>query len=134
MKHDEFVGRVQHHARLGTTSETVRAIHATFKALGKRLHGKEAENLAAQLPPELGTYLTDAGESETYDLDEFFERVAEYEGVGVDLPQAVHHARAVIATLQEAVSAGELANVRSQLPESYNPLFEAGALGEMETG
>ncbi|MFP4345546.1 MAG: DUF2267 domain-containing protein [Anaerolineales bacterium] len=132
MNYDEFVGRVQHRARLGTTGETIRAIHATFKALGKRLHGGEADHLAAQLPPELGAYLTDAGESETYDLDGFFARVSQYEGLGEDLPDSVHHARAVISVLQEAISAGEMNHVREQLPEDYAPLFEAGASGELD--
>lgn len=49
-----------------------------------------------------------------------------------DLPGAAHHARAVIAVLQEAVTTGEIEDVRAQLPESYMPLFEAGSEGEMD--
>lgn len=43
----------------------------------------------------------------------------------------VHHTRAVIAVLQDAVSRGEIEDVRSQLPEESEPLFEAGSEGEM---
>ncbi len=130
MNYDEFVGRVQHRARLATSGEAVRAIHATFETLGARLHGNEAQNLAAQLPPELGTYLQAVKEKESFDLDEFFVRVAAHETA--ELPDAVHHARAVIDVLKEAVSAGEMQNVRAQLPDEYNPLFEAGSSGEID--
>jgi uncharacterized protein (DUF2267 family) len=130
MKYDEFVGQVQNRARLATSGEAVRAIQATFKALGTRLYGQEAQNLAAQLPPELGDYLT-TEENESFPLEAFFERVAEEEGV--DLPDAVHHARAVVSVLQDAVSIGEIADVRAQLPDDYDPLFEAGAEGELGT-
>lgn len=129
MNYDEFVGQVQNRARLATGGEAVRAIHATFTTLGTRLYGQEAQNLAAQLPPELGEYLT-TGDNESFSLDEFFERVAEEEGS--DLPDAVHHARVVVSVLQDAVSIGEIADVRAQLPADYNPLFEAGAEGDLD--
>lgn len=45
---------------------------------------------------------------------------------------ATFHARAVMDVLSEAVTAGELKDVLSQLPESYEPLFEAGSEGDMD--
>ena len=132
MQFDEFVGEVQHLARLGSTGNTMRAIAATLETLGERLHGNEAENLGAQLPYALAAYLRLAREKEAFDLDEFFHRIAEREGAAVDLPDAAHHARAVMAVLEQAVTAGEWADARAQLPDEWNPLFEAGATGEME--
>lgn len=129
MKYDEFVGRVQHRARLGTSGDAVRAIHATLETLGKRLHGDEAQNLAAQLPPEIGVYLQADKKKEAFSLEEFFLRVAAHESQ--EIPDATHHARAVISVLQEAVSPGEMQNVRAQLPNEYNPLFESGSEGQM---
>ena len=131
MQYDEFVGRVQNRARLASGGEAVRAIHATLQTLGERLFGKEAEHLAAQLPPEIGTYLRQVEVKESFSLDEFFERVAEREGV--DLPDAIHQARAVISVLSEAVSPGEMADARAQLPDEYDPLFGLGSEGEMDT-
>ena len=131
MQFEEFVGEVQHHARLGSQGETMRAIQATLETLGERLHGEEAENLGAQLPAALGAYLRLAREKESFGVDEFFQRVAEREGAGVDLPDAVHHARAVLAVLQKAVTPGELADARAQLPGEWAPLFEAGADGKL---
>lgn len=130
MQYHEFMGEVQNRARLGSTAEAVRATRATLEVLGQRLFGGEADELAAQLPAEIQNYLTDGEESQAFGLDEFFERVSKNEGV--DLPDAAHHARAVLSVVQDAVSHGQIKNVRAQLPEEYDPLFESGSEGEMD--
>lgn len=124
MKYDEFVNRVQQRAHLASNAEAVGAIRATLQTLAERLAGGEAQDLAAQLPRELGHYLRPAEKTQDWLLDEFLERVAEREGV--DLPDSVHHTRAVISVLLEAVSPGEIADVVAQLPADYDPLFESG--------
>ena len=59
-------------------------------------------------------------------MEEFYERVAQREGVGKD--EAVRHARAVATVVQTAVSGGELDDVRSQLGDGYKELFgQSGA-------
>lgn len=133
MNFDEFIGRVQSRGRMASEGEALKATRATLEVLGQRLAGGEPSNLAAQLPEEIGRFLhADGGTGERFDLDEFFRRVSEREGV--DLPVSVHHARAVIAVLQEAVSAGEMRDVRAQLPTEFAPLFEAGSEGQMTRG
>ncbi len=132
MQTDQFIGLVQSRARLASTGEALRAISATLQVLGQRLFGGEAGDLASQLPSELGHYLLDGQEqgTEPFDLDEFFERVSILEGA--DLPDAVFHARVVISVLQQAVSRGEMDDVRAQLPEEYDPLFESGGEGRLQ--
>ncbi len=131
MKHDEFIGQVQHRARLSSRGEAERATRATLETLAERLAGGEARDLAAQLPPEIGDHLrgqwSDMGER--FSLAEFFRRVSLREGV--DPPAAVFHARTVIEVLGEAVSQGELDDVRAQLPAEFDRLFEAGSTGHM---
>lgn len=129
MKYHEFLGQVQHRARLASLEEATRATRATLETLGERLYGGEAGNLAAQLPEEIGLYLRRGGGGESFDLDEFFGRVSLREGT--DLPAAVFHARAVMDVLKEAVSPGLLRKVLDQLPEEYDRLFEAGSVGSM---
>jgi uncharacterized protein (DUF2267 family) len=130
MQYDEFVGEVQNRARLPSRGDTVRAIQATLETLAERIDPGEADDLAAQLPPELGTFLRDVETTERFSVDDFFLRVAAKETA--DLPDAAHHARAVIAVLQEAVTTGEMDDIRTQLPDNYKPLFEAGSEGEMD--
>jgi len=130
MQYDEFVGEVQNRARLPSRGETVRAIQATLETLAERISAGEASDLAAELPPELGAFLEDAEATERFPVDDFFLRVAAKETA--DLPDAVHHARAVMEVLLEAVTTGEMEDVRSQLPDDFAPLFEAGSEGEMD--
>ena len=129
MQYKDFIGEVQNRARLATQGEAVKATRATLEVLGQRLFGDEANNLAAQLPEEIGYYMRQAKVKESFGVDEFFGRVSEREGV--DQPDAVFHARAVIAVLQEAVTPGEVNDALAQLPDEYNQLFEAGSEGEM---
>jgi uncharacterized protein (DUF2267 family) len=127
MKHDEFIRQVQHRARLSSRGEAERATHATLETLAERLTGGEAKDMASQLPHELGQHLRRdwSGTGERFSLEEFFQRVSVREGV--ELPEAVSHARAVIEVLSEAVSKGEMDDVRAQLPAEFDRLFEAGS-------
>lgn len=126
MKHDEFIGQVQHHARLSSRGDAELAARATLETLAERLAGGEAEDLASQLPRGLAEYLRSglAGAGVRFSMEDFFRRVSEREGV--DLPKAIYHARAVTAVLYEAVSPGEMADVRAQLPAEFSQLFEPG--------
>ncbi len=130
MQYDEFVGEVQNRTRLPSQGDAVRAIQATLETLAERITAGEASDLAAQLDPALGTFLRDADTTERFSVDEFFLRVAAKETA--DLPDAVHHTRAVFDVLQEAVTTGEMEDVRAQLPDDYDTLFEAGSEGEMD--
>lgn len=129
MQFDQFVGQVQHRARLASSGEAIRAIRATLTVLGERLFGGETNDLASQLPEEIKEFLPLTGSGESFDVDEFFERVSVLEGI--DLPQAVQHVRAVLSVLNEAVSNTEIQDVLDQLPEEYQPLFTSGWEGEM---
>jgi uncharacterized protein (DUF2267 family) len=130
MQYDAFVGEVQNRARLSSRGDAVRAIQATLETLAERISAGEASDLAAELPPELGTFLTDVEATERFPVDDFFLRVAAKETA--DLPDAVHHARAVIEVLLESVTPGEMDDIRSQLPDDFGPLFEAGSEGELD--
>ena len=126
MKRDEFVKRVQEIGELRSREEADRAIKATLGTLKQRLAGYEPDNLAAQLPEDLADPLRGEGGREGFALAEFYLRVAEKEDV--DESQAIRHARAVALVLQEAVTTGEMDDVRHQLKDEYAELF--GRQGE----
>ena len=129
MNYDDFVGQVQSRAQLGSSGAAVKAIRATLETLGERLHPGEANHLAAQLPEEIGVYLQERNGAQSFDLDEFFDRVSEKEGE--DEPVAAYHSRVVMEVVQEAVSAQQIEHVRGQLPDNYAPLFESGSEGSL---
>jgi uncharacterized protein (DUF2267 family) len=126
MKHDEFIGQVQHRARVSSRGDAEIATRATLETLAERLAGGEADDLASQLPRGIAEHLRSrlARQNERFSVEEFFQRVSRREGV--DLPKAIYHARAVIAVLYEAVSPGEMADVHAQLPAEFVRLFEPG--------
>lgn len=57
MKHDEFIGHVQHGARLASRGAAERATRAALETLRERVPDGLADNLAAQLPTEIGEHL-----------------------------------------------------------------------------
>jgi len=129
MQFSEFLGQVQHRAQLPTLGHALAATRATLVTLGERLQGGEAWDLAAQLPREIAHFVTAGDPSsmsrgERFNLSEFVNRVSLREGVSE--PRAAGHAQAVCSVLNEAVSPGEMAQVRGQLPEDIRRLFEGG--------
>lgn len=131
MRYDEFIGHVQLRAGLSSRAEAERATRATLETLAERLVGGEAHDLASQLPPELAHFLQlpDAGIGVKLTLNEFFALVSEREGV--DLEDSTLHARVVIGVLTEAVSMGEIKDVRVQLPAAFAQLFNVANEGDL---
>jgi uncharacterized protein (DUF2267 family) len=129
MTFDRFLGEVQHRARLASTGEALRATQAVLQTLGERIDFGEAKDLAAQLPRELAPYLGTEQHGVRLSLDDFFRKVSGR--ALVDIPAAVYQVRVVLEVLQYAVSPGEIANVRRQLPPEWGPLFEEGSEGKI---
>lgn len=128
MEYSEFVARVEACAPGHMTEvDAGRAIDATLATLAERVSSKEAADLAAQLPKEMKAPLATA-ESGPFAFGEFLRRVAEREGLSPS--EALHHARAVVHVLGEAVTPGEIDDVRAELPEDFEPLFHRLAATE----
>lgn len=125
MQYDEFITQVRDIGQLGTFDDAARVTTTVFEVLGQRLSGGEADDLAAQLPTELKTPLDrHTGDAEAFDVDDFLRRVADREGDGTSPEHARAHARAVLTTVARTVSAGEVDNLRSQLPAGYSALMD----------
>lgn len=123
MQHDEFIGRVQQRARLDSRGAAETATRATLETLAERLGGGLPQNLGAQLPAEIGRHL-DVDRTERFELDDFYQRVAQRETTGVELPEAAFHARAVLSVVDEAVTGDQLDRVREQLATEWEPVFD----------
>jgi|SRR5215204_1728580 len=121
MKGDQFIAEVRNLAEVAGNEEAQKVTCATLETLRERLAGNEPSNLAAQLPPEIATYVEGSGGGEPFSVEEFYDRVAKRGGVSRD--EAVRHARAVATVMQTAVTGGEIDDVRSQLGDEYEELF-----------
>ncbi len=124
MQYQEFVDRVRQRAGLASFAEAEAATRATLTTLGEYLTGGEGLDLASQLPQGLAEILRrqPPERSKIFSLNDFVQLVGEDEGVGFEEAQA--HARAVMGILEEAVSEGEMEDVRRQFPSEFDPLFE----------
>ena len=122
MNFGEFVGQVQHRLELPAEGEAVRAARATLTTLGERIVAGEADDLASSLPMEIDRFLREADSGQRFSYDEFVDRVAEREGV--DGADAAYHAKVIVALVSEVAPGRELEQVRGQLPDDFDPLFD----------
>lgn len=128
MQYNEFIKNVQQKANLNNSDEAARLVEVVLAALGERLYRTERDDLASQLPVELkqALYAVQPPENTRDDVrrfpvEEFYNRVRARTGVGY--PAAVQQAKAVMAVLQDAVSAGEIADMMKTLPDEYRELL-----------
>lgn len=120
MLYVEFIETVEQEASLPPVIAE-RAVVATLQTLSERISAGESHDMARELPTELQLVLESDDIAESFGLDEFLRRVAEREGVLVSA--AEQHARAVFTALGRAVPEGEFADMRSGLPDDFEPLM-----------
>lgn len=122
MNYAEFLEAVAKRAGL-SPAEAADIIGATLETLRERIKGGEARDLAAQLPEELSGHLHKEEEfAERLDLAEFLHEIRAR--TGVDDRRAAAGARAVLATVRDAVSANEYADLTSELPPDIRRLLQ----------
>ena len=124
--YEQFIDRVQWVGHLDSKAQAEKAARATLEILARRIGRLEAHHLLKELPAKAASYFRHEREQERFGLDEFFDMVAEHEGV--TFQEAVNHSRAVIAVLQETISKRELNGILSGLPEEYRQFFSQSAL------
>lgn len=118
MDYSTFIGEVQNRAQLPSREAAVKVTRITLETLSTRVDPNAAENLAAQLPEEVGHHLAKVDELERFDWDAFVDRIVEQGDYGEDeRADAVFHARVVADVVAEAVDGHVLFDVRDQLPE-----------------
>jgi uncharacterized protein (DUF2267 family) len=144
MPASEFWDRVGRQLGLGRDASR-RITDAVLETLAERIAAGQVEDLMAQLDPLLHPPLrrgmASAGPgARRMSLEGFLRRVAERERAGADAEgqdqgnpdeeilygQVFEHARAVFATLAEAVSRKEWFDIVVELPQDHRPLMPAG--------
>lgn len=128
MQYQEFVKAVRERIGIDSQDEAVNLIRATLETLADHMAGNAPAKLAAQLPPEIGEFITnhksgEQSEGERFGVEEFVRRVGEQTGIS-EANTAALYASAVFAILQDAVSREEFDKVRGTFPAEYNALFD----------
>jgi uncharacterized protein (DUF2267 family) len=108
--------------RVGMPVDQARALtRATLETLAQGLSGRQAKDLANQLPVGLRERLhKHRDNAERVELPEFIRRVSGLADIDTDRARA--GVRAVLITLRDAVSAAEFADTMSELPAQYREL------------
>jgi uncharacterized protein (DUF2267 family) len=117
----EFINLVRERAGIATDTEAQTACCATLNVLTERIPEDKALGLADLVPAELVECLRQEQYAQQFDINEFYRRVGNREGVSPDV--AVDHAQAVIDVLKQAVPADEIKGIISELPGEYSGLF-----------
>ncbi|MEU0967040.1 DUF2267 domain-containing protein [Streptomyces sp. NPDC005917] len=130
MKYDEFLARVRDRGGYSSQDEAAKVTRDVLDILAQRISPGEVKDLASQLPGPLGRHLADAApqQAESFGIHEFYRRVAQRTGNGPG--SAERDAGAVLTTIADAVTGGELNQIISQLPSGYAALFGKADLAE----
>ncbi|MFI7606573.1 DUF2267 domain-containing protein [Micromonospora sp. NPDC049366] len=122
MKYHEFVAAVRERGEYASAAEAEGVIRAVLSVLAARLTPGEARDLASQLPQGVAEILEEQHEPTLQlSVQEFLNRIAA--GTGATTRTAQWDAGAVLSTVADAVTWGELNDVITQLPSGYAALF-----------
>jgi uncharacterized protein (DUF2267 family) len=122
---DEFLRRVAERdgADRPTAAEHARAV---FTALGQAIAPGEMHDVVRQLPAEFDTLLDAAGVGLRRAMHEDGVVLRMVVRAGLDRDQARRAVEAVLATLAERISDGEVEDLEAELPANLRPALERG--------
>ncbi|MCW3064035.1 MAG: hypothetical protein JWN32_1207 [Solirubrobacterales bacterium] len=129
---DEFLRRVSERAAVKTLATAERHARAVFSALREAVHPKELRDMMSELPKDFDRLVMDGVASPTVappdrpvpTAEAIVERVAERAGLDRDQAQAATDA--VLETLADRISGGEVDDLEEQLPPELHPPLERG--------
>jgi uncharacterized protein (DUF2267 family) len=123
LNHGEFIAAVRERGEYADQREAEEVATWVLEVLARRLPREEASDLAAQLPDPLAKAVQRRGDqpAETFGVEVFLRQVAER--LRARPGTAEWDASAVLSTLADAVSGGQLSQLLSLLPPGYAPLF-----------
>jgi uncharacterized protein (DUF2267 family) len=135
MQHDEFIAQVQDRGKLASRGQAERVTRSVLETIGERIPDGLSDNIAAQLPHEIGEHLRRTeqadkhGSGERFDRNTFITRVEQKSGL--DRPEAVYAARVVCEVVDQATQGAVMTKVREALPPDVRPIVSSGHSGHM---
>jgi uncharacterized protein (DUF2267 family) len=120
---DQFIRRVAEREGVDVASAE-RDARAVFAALGHAVSPGELADAAAQLPNEFAALLPRGPWVDRPTADDFAARIARR--TGLDGERAMRAAEAVVETLAERISGGEVEDLEARLPFELHPALERG--------
>ena len=132
MQYEEIIRRVQEQGNIADTAKAKKILRAVLGTFGELVYRTEERQMAAQLPKELKDVFyeyqpreRDRGALANYPLEEFYNRVKAR--AEVSLQDAQRFSVVVLSVLKEAVTPGEIEDVRRELYEPFQKLLDLKA-------
>ncbi len=125
MEYNEFLDRVQQQGDF-SSNEAESAVRTIFTTFARQLPPDAADQLQADLPPELAHYFAENNDvsTEAFSLDTFFGRLNDE--AGLDMSTSSQYARAVMSALREELAPDQFQRLRSWLPSEFISMFDTG--------
>jgi uncharacterized protein (DUF2267 family) len=123
VKYDQFVSVVRDRGEYGSAAEAATVAKSVLRVFAGRIDPGEADDLAAQLPAPLDEAVRSGTQdaADGYGVEEFCRRIARRTGARPST--AEWDASAVLSTVADAITGGELNQLLTQLPSGYATLF-----------
>lgn len=131
MEYTEFITHVQTLAQSESREEVEVATRATLEIIKQIIPSDEREELAAQIPRELGEYLrgSETEPIQSFHLQEFIERISQKESVSPTI--SIIHVRAVFAVLQNAITPEKFRKFYDYFSHDYEELFNISMINRI---
>lgn len=131
MEYTEFITHVQTLAQSESREEVEVATRATLEIIKQIIPSDEREELAAQIPQELGEYLrgSETEPIQSFHLQEFIERISQKESVSPTI--SIIHVRAVFAVLQNAITPEKFRKFYDYFSHDYEELFNISMISRI---
>lgn len=131
MEYTEFITHVQTLAQSESREEVEIATRATLEIIKQIIPSDEREELAAQIPQELGEYLrgSETEPIQSFHLQEFIERISQKESVSPTI--SIIHVRAVFAVLQNAIAPEKFRKFYDYFSHDYEELFNISMINRI---
>lgn len=122
MNYDEFLSKVKERTDIVSDVQGSTVLTAILNTLAERITPEQRHNLASQLPEDLKHLVIIEDDAETFGLDDFYNRVSQR--LNTSRERTGEISEEVLLILSEAVSQGEIDNIKAELPEEFYQLFE----------
>ena len=129
MQYVEMINKIQELSAITDQEEAALVIRAVLGTLGEHIYRTEERLLASQLPKELRNVFYEyqqrergRGDLANYSLEEFYNRVSAR--ANISFQEAQRLSAIVFHVLKQAVSPGEIENVKKELPSDFHKLFD----------
>ena len=120
MQYRMLIKKVQDYSGF-SDSEAENALKLVVEKIATRLTGGERKDFASELPKELEDLAMASKEPDKFGADDMFKEISELQDI--DVGHAKKQVMAVWRALKDAITPGEIADIKAQLPRDLSAVL-----------